>query len=110
MTWELDEAGARLPMDELITDHGQPEMEPLPGITRRRWLWLSALTAATIFSRPLNLRAQSMTNTDSGKTDTTKNQTTIELGWDDFLKQCVPVAQELHRDSSKHGQDAYLLW
>lgn len=112
MTWAIDAAGTRLPMDKLMTDPGQPEMELVPGatITRRRWLWLSALTAAEIFSRPLKLRAQSMTNTDSGKTDTNKNQTVIELDWDEFLKQCVPKAQELHRDSSKHGQDAYLHW
>jgi len=31
------------------------------------------------------------------------------VGWDDFLKECVPVARELHKDSSSGGQDAYLF-
>ena len=32
------------------------------------------------------------------------------LDWAAFLKQCEPVARELHKDSSTAGQDAYLLW
>jgi hypothetical protein len=32
------------------------------------------------------------------------------LDWESFLKQCVPVAGELHKDSSAPGQEAYLHW
>ena len=79
-------------------------------ITRRRLLWLSALTGAAIFSRSPQTAARSMTNIDLDTTIADTNQNAIDLGWDDFLKQCVPVAEELHRDSSKSGQDAYLYW
>lgn len=33
-----------------------------------------------------------------------------ELDWEGFLKQSVPPAEELYKDSSAHGQDAYLHW
>jgi hypothetical protein len=35
---------------------------------------------------------------------------TGDLGWSEFLAQCVPVAEKLHRDPSRAGQDAYLYW
>jgi hypothetical protein len=79
-------------------------------ITRRRLLWLSALTGAAIFGRTPQIAARSMTQIDPEETIADENQNAIDLGWDDFLKQCVPVAEELHRDSSKSGQDAYLYW
>jgi len=33
-----------------------------------------------------------------------------QLDWQAFLKQCVPVADELHKDASAPGQEAYLHW
>ena len=33
-----------------------------------------------------------------------------QIDWQAFLKQCVPVADELHKDSSAPGQEAYLHW
>jgi len=36
--------------------------------------------------------------------------TTEGNGWDDFIKECVPRAAELHKDTSPAGQDAYLFW
>jgi hypothetical protein len=33
-----------------------------------------------------------------------------ELDWEGFLNQTIPVAEELHKDSSGKGQDAYLWW
>jgi hypothetical protein len=112
MTWMTDEAGVTPPMDKLTPDFGQAEIGLAPDatITRRRLLWLSALTGAAIFGRAPQIAARGMSQIDSNKTTADKNQNTVDLGWDDFLKQCVPVAEELHRDSSKSGQEAYLHW
>jgi hypothetical protein len=112
MTWMTDEAGVIAPMDKLTPDPGQAEkgLASDATITRRRLLWLSALTGAAIFGRTPQTAARSMTQIDPEETITDENQNAIDLGWDDFLKQCVPVAEELHRDSSKSGQDAYLYW
>lgn len=112
MTLMTDEAGVTPPMGKLTTDPGQAEKGLASGvaITRRRLLWLSALTGAAIFGRAPQIAAQSMTQIDPNKTIANKDQNAIVLGWDDFLKQCVPVAEELHRDSSKSGQEAYLYW
>jgi hypothetical protein len=38
------------------------------------------------------------------------DETLSRLDWDAFLKQCLPAATELHRDSSPEGQSAYLHW
>ena len=32
------------------------------------------------------------------------------MTWDEFTKQCLPNAVELHKDSTAQGQDAYLYW
>jgi hypothetical protein len=112
MTWMTDEAGVISPKDKHATDPDRAEkglVSEAP-ITRRRLLWLSALTWAGIFGHPLQIAARTTTGIDSNKTIPSENQSAIDLGWDDFLKQCVPVADELHRDSSKSGQDAYLFW
>src|SRR5215510_4298360 len=107
-----DEAGVIAPTDKLTPDPGQAEkgLASDATIARRRLLWLSALTGAAIFGRTPLIAARSMTPIDLEKTIADQNQNAIDLGWDDFLKQCVPVAEELHRDSSKSGQDAYLYW
>jgi hypothetical protein len=99
-------------MDKLISDPGLAEkgLASDATITRRRLLWLSALTGAAIFGRAPRIAARGMSQIDSNKTIADKNQTAMDLGWDDFLKQCVPVAEELHRDLSKSGQEAYLYW
>ena len=112
MTWMTDEASVTTPMDKLTTDPDQAEKRPVSdaAITRRRLLWLSALTAAGIFGRAPQIAARSATYIDFNKTIANKNQNAINLGWDEFLKQCVPIAEELHRDSSKSGQEAYLYW
>jgi hypothetical protein len=112
MTWMTDEAGVIPPMDKLTLDPGRAEkgLASDATITRRRLLWLSALTGAAIFGRSPQISARSMTKIYPDKTIADTNQNAIDLGWDDFLKQCVPVAEELHRDSSKSGQNAYLYW
>jgi hypothetical protein len=112
MTWRTDEAGVTPPTDKLTPDPGLAEKGPASNvtITRRRLIWLSALTGAAIFGRAPRTAAGGMSQIDSNKTIADKNQTAMDLGWDGFLKQCVPVAEELHRDSSKSGQEAYLYW
>jgi len=112
MTWMTDEAGVIAPIDKLTPDPGRADKRLASDatITRRRLLWLSALTGAAIFGRTPQMAARSMTQIDPEETIADEIQNAIDLGWDDFLKQCVPVAEELHRDSSKSGQDAYLFW
>ena len=112
MTWNIDEAGVIPPMDKLTPDPGRAEKGPASNatITRRRLLWLSALAGAAVFGRAPRIAARGISQIDSNKTIAGENQNAINLGWDEFLKQCVPVAEELHRDSSKSGQEAYLYW
>ena len=109
---DADQLTNQLSTDQFSTDHAQPETEQVPGlvITRRRLLWLSPLAAAALTFDPSNLKAQSMTGPGAGSKDANKNQSSSEIGWDEFVKQCLPIAQELHRDTSNSGQDAYLLW
>src|SRR5215475_8098247 len=112
MTWMTEEAGVIPPMDKLTPDPGRAEKGPAldATIARRRLLWLSALTGAAIFGRAPQIAARGVSQIDSNKTIADTIQYAVDLGWDDFLKQCVPVAEELHRDSSKSGQEAYLYW
>jgi hypothetical protein len=67
-------------------------------VTRRRLLWLSGITGASIFAFP---RAAAIAG---------GHRPPADLGWKEFLEQCVPVAERLHGDSSRSGQDAYLYW
>jgi hypothetical protein len=67
--------------------------------TRRRLLWLPAsFFAASFFGLPEKISA----NIDPSAAQAG------DMSWDEFLKQCVPVSRELHKDSSSKGQDAYL--
>jgi hypothetical protein len=83
---------------EVLTDEKRQE-EIAPGvlIERRRLLWLPALAAAAF-------AAEIMGN------DTQAQSAKSAPGWDEFLKQCLPKAQELHKDASRAGQEAYLRW
>ncbi|MCI0390063.1 MAG: hypothetical protein MOB07_15035 [Acidobacteria bacterium] len=80
---------------EALTDE-KSKQEIAPGvlIERRRLLWLPALAVAS-FAFGTEAEAQAAK---------------AEPGWDEFLKQCLPKAQELHKDSSRSGQEAYLRW
>ncbi len=82
-------------MFKVITDERKNE-EAAPGvtITRRSLLWLPALAAAGIALGKVS-NAQSDLKTSN---------------WDEFIKQGVPKAAELHQDSSRLGQEAYLRW
>lgn len=70
-------------------------------VERRRLLWLPvAVFTAMAFGFPKMSSAKTrLVAVDEAG-----------IGWDDFIKQCVPTAQELHKDSSVKGQDAYLYW
>ncbi|MEW6210511.1 MAG: hypothetical protein AB1631_19245, partial [Acidobacteriota bacterium] len=35
---------------------------------------------------------------------------TGDMDWESFLRECLPTAEELHKDSTARGQDAYLHW
>src|SRR5258708_2272527 len=96
MTWVFDAPRQN-------SDHDEPGTEIASGvlIERRSILWLSALTAATFLFGQSRLDAA-----DESKGSTTPG--TGPLDWDEFLKQCVPVAKEMVKDTSTQGQDAYL--
>ena len=79
--------------------------EVAPGFseTRRRLLWLPASIvllerAGSVFAAEFSPESRPTPNAGS------------PLGWAAFLNQCEPVAQELHKDSSAPGQEAYLHW
>ena len=67
-------------------------------IERRRFLWLP-IVAATALAAPRSLLAGNTPSLTEGV-----------MTWDDFLKECLPKATELHKDTSAEGQDAYLYW
>ena len=75
-------------------------------LTRRRLLWLSGMTGAAILGSPgRGAMAQPGSKQTAGE-----DRREIDVGWKEFLEQCVPVAARLHRDASRSGQDAYLYW
>lgn len=74
------------------------EVEPGLFIERRRFLWLPVLAAAALVS-PRLIFAESRDPASEG----TKT-------WDEFTKECLPTAVELHKDTTAQGQDAYLYW
>lgn len=79
-----------------ILKNEKTEFESGEIIERRSFLWLS-LAAASALVSPQNLFAQ-------------KTLVENSLTWDEFLKECLPTAAELHKDSSSQGQNAYLYW
>lgn len=83
--------------------------EVAPGFSeaRRRMLWLPASIAATIF---LQRARNGFASEINQQTSTSQPNADRQLDWTAFLKQCAPTAQELHKDSSASGQEAYLHW
>jgi hypothetical protein len=67
-------------------------------IERRRLLWLPVLAAAPLL-------APGFTFAESADPRSKVTRT-----WDQFTKECLPTAVELHKDASAPGQDAYLYW
>lgn len=92
----------------VVIDEDQTRTEISDGviIERRRLLWLPAIAAAMFANNSL---AQETTK----KTETVETSLPLqpgELDWNEFLKQSLPAAEQLHSDSSPQGQDAYLHW
>ena len=103
-------------VNNLSEDQDKEAGKLVPGfsVQRRQLLWLPVLTAsALLMGRPRELFARQPANEESLKrTETNKdagNALVGELTWDDFIKQSVPEAQELYKNPSPRGQDAYLF-
>lgn len=65
--------------------------------TRRRLLWMPIAAAATLLLRQTAVFPQVSTQV-------------VNTAWNQFLKECLPTAEELHADGSAAGQDRYLRW
>ena len=63
---------------------------------RRRMLWLPFATALFL-AKPGPIVAQQTTPTANSR-------------WGAFLQECLPIAGELHKDTSSAGQEKYLRW
>ena len=99
-------------IDEFQTEtHQHSKEEIAPGFfeTRRRMLLLPLL-AAPVISGFAGRGVAAQMGAIQPKTEPMTAAMTGPLGWDSFVKQCVPVAAELHKDSSAAGQEAYLHW
>ena len=84
--------------------------EITPGFseTRRRVLGVPASIAAAFILERAGVGLASESVQERSAMD--QLNTDGRLDWGAFLKQCEPVARELHKDSSAAGQDAYLHW
>jgi hypothetical protein len=92
-----------------LFEHSTKEVMPGYSETRRRLLRLPVLVVATVLLE----RAGNVFASEFGQEKSMNRpglSTDSQLDWEAFLKQCEPVAQELHRDSSAAGQEAYLHW
>jgi hypothetical protein len=76
--------------------------------TRRQMLWLPASLGASVVTGRAGVIERVLGKARSAASSA------ISLGsgldWEGFLQLCVPVAGELHKDSSPPGQEAYLYW
>jgi hypothetical protein len=91
----------------VLAEENQKQIEVSDGVIveRRRWLWLPAMAAAAMVS------GNSLAQDAAKKPETAANSLPAQAGqleWSEFLKQSVPAAAELHRDTSAQGQEAYL--
>lgn len=85
--------------ENLNADHDSPGSELAPGVLveRRSVLWMpAAVAAAVLLGREPRLTADGQAGGDG------------RLGWDDFIKECKAVADEMLKDASGPGRDAYL--
>jgi hypothetical protein len=84
--------------------------EIAPGFfeTRRRMLLLPLLAVPVVLMRAGNGIANQLSREGMMAGPITGDAGGLD--WQSFIKQCVPVAEELHKDSSASGQEAYLHW
>jgi hypothetical protein len=110
MTWVLNHSTWNDFSSTSSGDHEEPGTEIAKGvlIERRSILWLPALAAATVLFGRSRLFAADDSRTSSTQATGKDSPAGNQLGWDDFVSQCVPVAKEMFKDSSAAGQDAYL--
>jgi len=98
-----------------ITDPDIAERKLAPGfvVRRRLLLWLSTLTAsALLFDTPAAQLAQKSMGSESRPLEPGEGPErpyTVEVGWDEFVKNGVPEIKQLYKDASPRGQDAYLF-
>lgn len=77
--------------------------------TRRRMLWLPvSIAASVILERAGKVFADEFSQEESMSPPVSNADRPLD--WAVFLKQCAPVAEELHKNSSAAGQEAYLHW
>ena len=98
-------------MKNIIEPFEDSMREAAPGFseTRRRMLWLPASIAASVMlKRTGKVFAEEFSQEESMNSPVSGADR--RLNWAAFLKQCAPVAEELHKDSSAAGQEAYLHW
>lgn len=99
-------------IDELQTETLQDSKEEIaPGFfeTRRRMLLLPLL-AVPVVAGLAGKGISAQMGASEAKNGPLTAAMTGPLDWGSFVKQCVPVAGELHKDSSAPGQEAYLHW
>jgi len=85
--------------------------EIAPGFfeTRRHIFWLPVwLTASAVMACAGQVIASEFDEQESPTKPLPG--VTVELDWEGFLKQSLTPAQELYKDSSARGQEAYLHW
>jgi hypothetical protein len=85
-------------------EDSKKEIAPGFSETRRRMLWLPASIAGAVFLARDGLAEERRQEPRPSPGEES------QLDWPAFLKQCEPVAQELHKDSSGPGQETYLYW
>jgi len=96
-------------MRNTINSNSESMTEVAPGVfeTRRRML-LPLLALPAILAQAGKGSANQVSREEpmAGKPASNAGR----LDWQSFLKQCAPVAEELHKDSTAPGQEAYLHW
>jgi hypothetical protein len=82
-----------------MRDKTKSKEETAPGFfeVRRRLIQLPACLAAGVISG----RAEKIFAIE-------EKSMTGDMDWESFLRECLPAAELLHKDSSARGQDAYL--
>ncbi len=95
-------------MRDTIKTKEDSTTEVAPGFseTRRGMLWLPASIAAAVFLG----RAKHVFANEHSQEHQPLPNADGHLDWPAFLKLCEPAGQELHKDSSGPGQEAYLYW
>ena len=97
-------------MNDITDTIGDRMREVAPGFleTRRRMFWLPLIAAPVALGRVGRAIASQMDNAGPKSAPAVPAQGPLD--WNSFIKQCIPVATELHKDSSVSGQEAYLHW